>query len=156
MTPGLILLTYGFACYPHQPWFMLVVTMFQFTLNRRVVRTVALLLLPALLFAQGLRLCFHSPVHAAHIDAHAHASAVHLESTLSLAGDHEESAGDVDVAFAALLKIFYSLLAFAVVSAFVVIATAPRVHKRRIAPVQFYFHPYAVYSLTPPLRAPPR
>lgn len=135
---------------------MLVATMSHFTLNRRVVRTVALLLLPALLFAQGLRLCFHSPVHAAHVDAHAHASTVHLESTLSIAGDHEESAGDVDVAFAALLKIFYSLLAFAVVSAFVVLAIAPRAGRRRIALPQFFYPPYVVCSLTPPLRAPPR
>lgn len=135
---------------------MLVATMFQFTLNRRVVRTVALLLLPALLFAQGLRMCFHSPVDAAHMDNHVHASAVHMESTLSLAGDHEESAGDVDVAFAALLKVFYSLLAFALVSAFVVLAITPRTRRGRIAPLPFFFHPYAVYSLTPPLRAPPR
>ena len=132
--------------------------MLHFTLNRRVVRTVALLLLPVLLFAQGMRLCFHNPMHAAQMDAHAHVSAVHLEGTLSIAGDHEESVddGDVDVVFAALLKIFYFLLAFAMVSAFVVLATAPRACKRRIIPLQFFFHPYAVYSLTPPLRAPPR
>lgn len=130
--------------------------MFQFSFNRRVVRTVALLLLPALLLAQGLRLCFHSPVDVAHMDQHVHASAVHLESTLSLAGDHEESAGDVDVAFAALLKVFYSLLALTLVSAFVVLVITPRVRRGRIAPGQFCFPPYAVYSLTPPLRAPPR
>ncbi len=130
--------------------------MSHFTFNRRVVRTVALLLLPMLLFAQGMRLYFHNPMHAAQMDAHAHASALHLEGTLSIAGDHEESVDEGDVAFAALLKIFYSLLAFAMVSAFMVLATAPRACKRRIIPLPFFFHPYAVYSLTPPLRAPPR
>lgn len=129
--------------------------MLTFTLNRRVVRMVALLLLPALLLAQGLRLCLHHTVDATYKDGHTHASAVHLESTLSVAGDHEESVGDVDVAVASLLKIFYSMLAFAVVSAFVVLTAIPRVRRRRLMPVQFCFHPYAVYSLTPPLRAPP-
>ena len=137
---------------------MLVAIMFHFTLNRRVVRTVALLLLPVLLFVQGLRLHAHTHAHvdSAHTADHTHASTIHLESTLGIVGDHEESAGDVDVAFAALLKIFYSLLAFAVVSAFVVLAAAPRASIRRLIPIQFCFHPYAVYSLTPPLRAPPR
>ena len=135
---------------------MLVATMFHFTLNRRVVRTVALLLLPALLFAQGLRLSLHKPVDAAHMAGHTHVSAVHLESIMSIASDHEESVGDVNVAFAVLLKIFYSFLAFAMVSAFVVLAIAPRACRRRMALLQVYFHPYAVYNLTPPLRAPPR
>ena len=114
------------------------------------------LLVPVLLFAQGLRLCMHAHDDLMHATDHIHTASVHLESTVSSAVDHEESAADVDVPFAVLLKLFYSALAFALVSVLVFLAPATRLLARRLPPPAFWFHPSAAYSLTPPLRAPPR
>jgi hypothetical protein len=113
-------------------------------------------LVAALLFAQGMRLCMHvhhEPVRAAD---HHHVSTVHLESALGSAADHEESASDVDVPFAALLKAFYSALAFALVSMLVFLAPVMRQLTRRGPPAEFWFRPSTAYNLTPPSRAPPR
>src|SRR3989344_4219933 len=113
-------------------------------------------LVAALLFAQGIRLCMHvhhEPVRAAD---HHHVSAVHLESALGSAADHEESASDVDVPFAGLLKAFYSALAFALVSMLVFFAPVMRQLTRRCPPAGFWFRSSTAYNLTPPSRAPPR
>ena len=113
-------------------------------------------LVAALLFAQGVRLCMHvhhEPVRAAD---HHHVSTVHLESVLGGAADHEESASDVDVPFAALLKAFYSVLAFALVSMPVFFAPVMRQLTRRCPPAGFWFRSSTAYNLTPPSRAPPR
>jgi hypothetical protein len=113
-------------------------------------------LVAALLFAQGVRLCMHvhhEPVRAAD---HHHVSTVHLESALGSAADHEESASDVDVPFAALFKAFYSALAFALMSILVFLAFVPRQLTRGCPPAESRFTPSAAYNLTPPSRAPPR
>ena len=113
-------------------------------------------LVTALLFAQGVRLCMHvhhEPVRAAD---HHHVSTVHLESILGTVADHEELASDVDVPFAALLKAFYSALAFALVSMLVFLAPISRQLARRYLLSEFHFIPAAAHNLTPPSRAPPR
>ena len=117
-------------------------------------------LVVALLFAQGVRLCMH--VHHEQVRAadHHHVSTVHLESALGSAADHEESASDVDVPLAALLKALYSVLvlvlAFALVSMLVFFAPVIRQLTRRGPPAGFWFRSSTAYNLTPPSRAPPR
>ena len=126
--------------------------------NRRSVRTVALLLVPVLLFVQGLRLHAHAHAHddPAHTADHTHTSPIHPESTLGTAADHDESVTDVNVSLAVLIKVLYSALALAMVSAFLLLMPAPRRLVQRFPPPALWFRPSAVYSLTPPLRAPPR
>jgi hypothetical protein len=144
------------ACNPDPPCLILLTTMPLLILARRTARTVALLLVPALLLAQGLQLCLHVHDDAVYSADHAHASAVHLESTLSTAGEHNESATDVDVTLAALLKAFYAALAFVIVSV-LVFHTRPQLGPiGRPWPSDFWPHPRDIYHLTPPLRAPPR
>lgn len=122
-----------------------------FILHRRTLRHAALLLVPLLLFAQGLRLCLHADT----VD-HARTLAVHLESNLSAVDDHDTSTGDVDVSLAVLIKAFHSALAVALVTSLMLLAYLPRRLTRHISLPEFRFSPFAVYSLTPPLRAPPR
>ena len=126
--------------------------------NRRHVQFVALLLVPVLLFVQGLRLHAHTHVHSdsAHTADHTHTSPIHLESALGTSADHEESVTDVNVSLAVLIKVFHAALALAMVSAFLLLMLAPRRLVQRLPPPAFWFRPLAVYSLTPPLRAPPR
>lgn len=120
-------------------------------LNRRIIRAVALLLVPLFLFAQGLRLCLHTDT-----TDHARTLSVHLESNLSTAADHDALATDVDVSLAMLVKAFYSVLILALAVALVLLVLLPRQLTRRIPLPEFRFPPSAVYCLTPPLRAPPR
>ena len=108
-------------------------------------------LILALLLAQGIRMCLHA--HDA--PAHEHASTVHLESTLSVVADHEESVFDADVSLAMLSKVF-STPVFALVLAFVFFVPILRQLVRYRPPAKFWFPVSATYSLTPPLRAPPR
>ena len=121
-------------------------------LNRRFIRCVALLLVPLFLYAQGLRLCLHAGT-ADHLDR---GLTVHLESNLSTVADHDTSDADVDVSLAMLIKTFHSTLIFALALALISLVYLPRRLARRISPPEFRFPPSAVYSLTPPLRAPPR
>lgn len=130
--------------------------MFRLIFNRRSVRSFAFVLIPILLFAQGLRMCLHAHEGQWHATDHRHASLVHLESTLSTTADHEESTAAVDVPLAALLKAFNSTLAFAVVFVLVFLAFAPRPRVWRLSPAGFWFRPSVVHRFTPPLRAPPR
>jgi hypothetical protein len=125
-------------------------------LARRTARRVALLLLPVLLLAQGLQLCLHVHDDAMHSSDHVHGSALHLESAMTTAGEHDESATDVDVALAALLKAFYAALVFAIVSVLVFYAPLRLGRHGRHWPSDFWPHPRDIYCLTPPLRAPPR
>lgn len=130
--------------------------MFPSIFSRRTLRIVTHLLLPLLLFAQGLQLCLHAHGNEVHKADHAHVSAVHLESTLITAGDHEESTTDIDVTLSALIKAFYTTLAFVILS--VLMLHIPLRPRRSGHPwssdvgslAHDYFHP------TPPLRAPPR
>ena len=117
----------------------------------RTNKAVLFWLIPALLLSLGLRVCLHFP------DA-GHDTPVHLESALAISADHgtSESTADVDLPLFAVFKTFYSALAFAIVSTLVLLATAPRPRRRRLTPSEFWFPPTVVYSLTPPLRAPPR
>jgi hypothetical protein len=115
-----------------------------------------LFLVAALLFAQGVRLCMHIHHEPVSTADHHHVSTVHLESTLGAVADHGESASDVDVPFAALLKAFCSVLALALVSMLVFLAPVPRQLARRSPPAGFRFTPSAAYNFTPPSRAPPR
>lgn len=130
--------------------------MLRSTFNRRAVRSAALVLIPILLFAQGLRLCLHAHEGLWHATDHSHASLVHLESTLSTTADHEESTAAVDVPLAALLKVINSALAFAAVFAIVFLAFAPRARAWRLPPAGFWLRASVVHRFTPPLRAPPR
>lgn len=127
-------------------------------LNRRNARVVALLLVPVLLFVQGLRLHAHTHAHLdpAHTTDHTHTSAIHLESALSTTADHEESITDVGVLLAVLIKVFHLALALAIVPSLLFLLPAPRRLVQRFPPPAFCFHPSTLYSLTPPLRAPPR
>ncbi|MBI3547302.1 MAG: hypothetical protein HY081_12040 [Gammaproteobacteria bacterium] len=113
-------------------------------------------LILALLFTQGMRVCLHAHDAIAPAPDHAHASSMHLESTLSAAADHEESAFDTDVSLSALLKAFYSSLAFAVVLAFGFFTPILLQLVRHRPSAEIWFPASALYSLTPPLRAPPR
>lgn len=131
---------------------MLFLTVSHSILNRRFIRYVALLLVPLFLFAQGLRLCLHADT-ADHLDR---TLTVHLESSLSTVADHDTSDADVDVSLAMLIKAFHSALIFALAFALIALVYLPRRLARRISLPEFLFHPSAVYSLTPPLRAPPR
>lgn len=110
-------------------------------------------LILALLLAQGIRVCLHA--HDAPAPDHEHASTMHLESTLSVVADHEESAFDADVSLAMLLKVF-STPVFALVLAFVFLVPILRQLARYRPPAKSWFPVSATYSLTPPLRAPPR
>ncbi len=129
---------------------MLLNTVSRSILNRRCIRRVALLLVPLLLFAQGLRLCLHTDT-----TDQARNLTVHLESNLSAVDDHDTSTGDVDVLLAVLVKAFHSALAFALVSSLMLLVYLPRRLTQHIPLPEFRFPPSAVYSLTPPLRAPP-
>lgn len=120
--------------------------------NRKSVLVFWLIL--ALLFAQGMRVCLHA--HDATASDHEHNSAMHVESTLSAAVDHEESAFDADVSLPALLKAFYSSLAFAVVLVFSLLAPILLQRVWRRPSIEVWFPVSPLYSLTPPLRAPPR
>lgn len=153
LTPtGDIALSYqAKACPARWPWVMLRSTVSHSILHRRIIRSVALLLMPLFLFAQGLRLCLHTDT----ID-HAGTLAVHLESNLSTAADHDISAADVDISLAMLVKAFYSALIFTLAFALIVLVYLPRRLARRLPPPEFRLPPSAVYHLTPPLRAPPR
>jgi hypothetical protein len=130
---------------------MLLHTVSRSIFHRRFIRCVALLLVPVFLFAQGLRLCLHTDG-----TDHALSLAVHLESSLSTVADHDASAADVDVSLAMLVKAFCSALIFALTFALVLLAYLPRRLAQRLPLPEFRFPPSAVYSLTPPLRAPPR
>ena len=113
------------------------------------------LLLVALLFAQGLRLCLHAP-HDAEAD-HVHSTALHVESDLSSDGDGDDSPGDQHVP---MTLVFFKKAADAALSmllvAVAVLFLLPAVVDRP-APV-----PVAALPVTgghrwrPPLRAPPR
>jgi hypothetical protein len=125
-------------------------------LARRRARAVALLLVPALLLAQGVQLCLHVHDDATYSSDHVHASALHLESALTTADEHDESASDVDVVLAALLKAVYAALAFVIVSVLVFHAPLRLGRSGRHRPSDFWPHARDIYCLTPPLRAPPR
>jgi hypothetical protein len=124
--------------------------------TRRHRRIITFLLLPALLFALGLRICLHVDSVTPLAPGQAHAAALHLESTLIAAGDHDESSADVDVSLDGLLSLIVFSLAF--------IVTGLTLYHD--APVQSYFQRLfqpalragspQVYLLSPPLRAPPR
>ncbi len=130
---------------------MLLNTVSRSILNRRIIRCVALLLVPLFLFAQGLRLCLHTDT-----TDHARTLTLHLESNLSTVADHDESAADADVSFAMLVKAFYSALVFTLAFALVLLVHLPRRLARRIPLPEFLLPTSVAYSLTPPLRAPPR
>ena len=118
---------------------------------------VIFLLLPVLLLAQGVRVCLHDFDNPAHSVEHQHSSPLHLESTLSALGDHEEAPGDVDVPLSALIKLYVAALAFAIVTATVFLLPALRQQGHRFPSGDsrpFYFP--VLHYLSPPLRAPPR
>ena len=113
------------------------------------------LLLAALLFAQGLRLCLHAP-HDAETD-HVHTTLLHVESDLSIDGDGDDSPGDQHVPMTlAFFKKVADAASWMTLFAVAVLLLLPAVVDRP-APV-----PVSALSLAgghrwrPPLRAPPR
>jgi hypothetical protein len=126
----------------------------QFT--RRTRRAVALLLLPVLVFALGLRVCLHADGAAALAPGQVHAAAVHLESDLTTAGHHDESSTDVDVSFEGLMSLMVLSLLFVLAVVCLRLAPVLRTFRRiSLASIQRVAPP-PVYLLAPPLRAPPR
>ena len=119
------------------------------------LRRAVFLLVPVLLFAQGLQLCQHAHDDMSHASDHAHISAVHLESALTAAGNHGESVSDVDVGIAALLKLFYSQLVFAIAPVLMFFVAGGNGRISRLWPPDFHPNPRNTYHLIPPLRAPP-
>ena len=113
------------------------------------------LLLVALLFAQGLRLCLHAP-HDAEAD-HVHTTMLHVESDLNTDGDGDDSPGDQHVPMTlAFFKKVADAAPWVMLVALAVLFLLPPVVDRPAA------GPVAALPLTgghrwrPPLRAPPR
>jgi hypothetical protein len=112
------------------------------------------LLLVAILFAQGLRLCLHAPPDAA--ADHVHTTALHIESDLIVGDDMDNAPGDrhvpMDVAF---VKKIADACLWAALFAASVLFLLPRVVNRPLA-VPVSVLPYAGTTWwRPPLRAPP-
>ena len=123
----------------------------------RISKVVLFWLIPALLLSLGLRVCLHAyddPTHAAHATD---VSPIHIESTLSALGDHDENASDIDAPFAAVLK---NLTAKPMLGALIVALLSlllpayqpdrflyPRGNPSRL---------YRYFHFSPPSRAPPR
>ena len=121
------------------------------TLRARLVPWLIL----SLLLAQGLRLCIPAEPHSGH-EARVVA---HLESVITSAADqHEPDAADdgLDVSLSAIFKVFQANpLLFAVIAVVLILPLLQR-SSLGLHPDFLSFRPLRGYSLTPPLRAPPR
>lgn len=109
-----------------------------------------MVLLAALLLAQGVRVCLHVP-HDAPAQPYA---ALHLESEFSSLGEHNDSAADQHYSLFGILKKLPGDIPLAL---FVALALALRASARSPRPAAAGLTPPAagVYRWRPPLRAPP-
>lgn len=113
------------------------------------------LLLVAILFAQGLRLCLHAP-HEAEA-GHVHTTALHIENDLLAEDDSNDTTGDrhVPISLAFIKKLANTVLWVVPVAA-ALLFVLPRVASRPLAEPQYAFPFAGHYRRRPPLRAPPR
>lgn len=113
------------------------------------------LLLAAILFAQGLRLCLHAP-HEAEA-GHVHTTALHIENDLLAEDDGNDTTGDrhVPIGLAFIKKLTNTIL-WAVPFAAGLLFVLPRIVGRPLAVPQFLLPSAGRYRQRPPLRAPPR
>lgn len=110
----------------------------------------------ALLWAQGLQICIHAAEETAADSTHAQAGIVDFESTLTVLGNSQEQATDVDIPLSATLKSFQSGFALLFVAVLLHVLFVPRqlLSAKRL-PETPPRTPRG-YDWRPPLRAPPR
>ena len=124
--------------------------LFQQVRNTARSRTLVFSIVFALLFGQGLRICFHA------LGDDGHATPIHVESVLTGADDKDTSASLHDTLLPALLKTVVTALVFCAVLAsvfFPFLPATPQVHSRFR---KTYLPPPGYHWLTPPGHAPPR
>ncbi len=124
------------------------------TTSRTLKAVLIPLLLAAALLTQGLRLCLHAP-HAQ--DAgHAHATAAHLESDLTLPADSGDDANDGHVTLGlALVKQLIDSLPFVLLPAAMWVLLLPPSNWRFAVTLDTPLRSSDARRLRPPLRAPP-
>ncbi len=106
-----------------------------------------------MLLTQGLRLCMHTP-HADDV-THAHVTAVHLESDLTLPVDPNDASDRHVTLGLAIVKHLIDSLAFAVLLTAAWVLFLPRPIQRFAVPRNTRPLLSVAYRLRPPLRAPP-
>ncbi len=117
--------------------------------------SLAPLLLAAILFAQGLRLCLHAP-HDVEM-GHTHTTALHIENDLTAEDDGSDTTGDRHVPLGlAFIKKLANTILWTVPFAVALLFALPRVIDRSLAEQQFFFPSAGRHRRRPPLRAPPR
>ena len=113
-------------------------------------------LILALLVAQGMRVCLHDfSVHHAASDVH-ESAAMHLESTLSMFGNHDEEISDVHITFDGILKHASLAPLFALLFVTLLLVLCRPNVARLEQPRDRVFTPPLGHYFSPPLRAPPR